>query len=133
MPESYALPPQQFEAVSALPGPARYKHFVSRVADWQYVWGLRNESGWVAAGDDIGNSGFPVWPHPDYATACASGEWGGNVPTPIEVHEFIDNWLPNMADKGVLVAVFPTPLLRGVMVTAVQLQDHIHAELSQIE
>lgn len=133
MPDTYALSAQQFSAVSALAGPERYKHFVGRVADWQSVWGLRNESGWVAAGDENGNSGFPVWPHPDYALVCAIGDWSSNSPSPIEVHEFVERWLPNMTAQGVLVAVFPTPSMRGVLVPAAELQEHIQQELSQIE
>ena len=133
MPSPYTLSPQQFAAVSKLPGPDRYRHFVSRVADWQSVWGLRNEGGWVAAGDESGTPAFPVWPHPDYAAACALGEWSGNFPAAIEVHDFIDSWLPDMAAEGVLVAVFPTPMLRGAIVPAAQLQAHIHDELSRIE
>ena len=133
MPDTYALSAQQFSAVSDLPGPERYKHFVGRVADWQSVWGLRSESGWVAAGDENGKSGFPVWPHPDYALVCAVGEWSGTSPSPIEVHEFVESWLPNLAAQGDLVAVFPTPSMRGVLVPATELQEHIQQELSQIE
>lgn len=133
MPKQYAVSPEHFAAVSALPGPQRYKHFVSRVADWQAVWGLRNEDGWVAATDDSGKPALPFWPHPDYATVCATGEWAGTKPTPVEIHEFIEKWLPNMAAECVLVAVFPTPALRGIPVPARQLEDQIREELSQIE
>jgi len=133
MPKQYALSLQQFTAVSKLAGTERYSHFVARVADWEGVWGLRNEAGWVSARDNDGNTGFPVWPHPDYAIACATGEWANNSPSPIEVHEFVDEWLPNMAAKGVLVAVFPTSSMSGVMVSALELQASILEELSKIE
>ncbi len=133
MADSYPLNPKQLASVSALPGPDRYQHFVSRVADWRLVWGLKDENGWVSAADDDGNPGFPVWPHPDYATACASGSWAGNSPTPIEVHEFLEGWLPGMAKDGVAVVVFPTAAMRGVLVPALQLQQVIQDELSSIE
>jgi len=129
----YSLSPQQFAAVSALAGPERYRHFVSRVADWQTVWGLRNEGGWVTVGDDCGNSALPFWPHPEYAAACVTGEWADNAPTAVDIHEFVDQWLPNLATDGVIVAVFPTPALRGVIVPAQQLETHIREELAQIE
>jgi hypothetical protein len=133
MPTPYVLSLEQFAAVSALPGPQRYKHFVSRVADWQAVWGLRNKDGWVSAGDDSGKPVLPFWPHPDYATACATGEWADTSPSSIEIHEFIENWLPSMSAVSVLVAVFPTTTLRDVTVPARQLEDQIRDELSQIE
>lgn len=133
MAEPYPLNPQQFQAVSALAGPDRYRHFVSRVSDWQHVWSLKDESGWVSAADDQGNLVFPFWPHPDYAAACATGDWTGNIPASIEVHEFLERWLPNMDKDEVEAAVFPTPTMRGVIIPALQLQRAIQDELSNIE
>lgn len=133
MPSTYELSPQQFAAVSELDGPERYTHFVSRVADWQTVWGLRSEEGWVMVADDCGNSALPFWPHPEYAAICATGEWAGNVPTPVSIHDFVEQWLPKMSADGVAVAVFPTPALRGVIVLAQLLEANIRNELSQIE
>jgi hypothetical protein len=65
----------EFAAVSALPGPARYAHFIGQVADWEEVWGLRGSGGWVLAADDDGRQLMPIWPHARYAEACAVGEW----------------------------------------------------------
>ena len=133
MAKTYTLLSEQFSAVSALAGPVRFKHFISRVTDWETVWGLRNKSGWVVAGDDAGNSGFPVWPHPDYALACATGDWDGNSSAPIDVHDFVENWLPEMDADGVFIAVFPTPEMRGVPINASELQSYLQDELSQYE
>lgn len=133
MNESYRLTEKEFDSVTQLDGPARVKHFVSRVADWQKVWGLHSDSGWVSVGDDEGNMGFPVWPHPQYAAACASGEWAGNRPASIDVHEFVESWLLNMADDVVRVVVFPTPKMNGIFVEAGELRGMLQDELEQYE
>ena len=133
MEKSYQLNPQQETAVLALSGPARYQHFVSRVTDWALVWGLKDSTGWVFSADDQGNSCFPVWPHADYAAACATGNWAGNQPTSIEVHEFLERWLPGMMQDGVLVAVFPTATMQGVVVSPPQLVQAIKDALSAVE
>ena len=130
---SYSLNSEQFVAVSALPGPDRYQHFVARVADWQLVWSLKDQDGWASAADDSGDHAFPVWPHPDYAMACATGSWSGNSPAPIDTREFLERWLPGMATDGVAAAVFPTTTMRGVVVPALKLQQAILDELSGIE
>ncbi|MBK1891092.1 DUF2750 domain-containing protein [Undibacterium sp. 14-3-2] len=133
MADSYRFSEQEHASVTRLEGSERYEHFVKRVADWQNVWGLKNETGWVSAEDDSGNRGIPVWPHPDYAAACAKDEWAGNQPTPIEVQEFVAIWLPNMANDNVHVAVFPTTSMKGVMVPALQLRDDLQEELADYE
>jgi hypothetical protein len=133
MSKTYKLDPREFAAVSALPGPARFKYFVGRVADWATVWGLKDANGWVAAADDDGKPAFPVWPHPDFAAACATGDWSGNTPAPIEVHAFVETWLPNLADDGSVVAVFPTGRMSGACVAALELQAVLRTELARLE
>ena len=108
------LPQSQGTALQSSPGPARFKHFIGRTADCECLWGLRDGSGWVALADDTGAQGFPVWPHPYYAQACASEAWAGSLPAEIDLHEFIDEWLPDMAERKVSVAVFPKPSMKVV-------------------
>lgn len=127
------LPEPQRSALLSSPGPARFKHFVSRAADCERLWGLRDASGWVALADETGALGFPVWPHPDYATACATETWAGSLPAEIDVHEFTEEWLPDMAARAVSVAVFPTPSMKGVWMKPEELQQHLAEELGKYE
>lgn len=46
---------QEFHAVIALPSQGRYAHAIKQMADWQEVWSLRNDKGWVLAADDAGH------------------------------------------------------------------------------
>ena len=76
---------------------------------------------------------FPVWPHPAYALACANGPWAGAEAAQIEVHTFINAWLPNFEAEGTHVAVLPTPELRAAVVPAAQLREDLSIELARIE
>jgi hypothetical protein len=130
---TYALSEREFEAVSCLGAKERFAHFLKRVADWEAVWGLRDEAGWVAATDSDDHSSFPLWPHPRYAAACANHEWAGNAPASIDVHEFVEEWLPAMASDNVFLAVFPTPALRGILVSAMELAAALRQALAAYE
>jgi len=127
----YELSPEQQGAVSALDGPQRYQHFLSRVADTQAVYGLRTQEGWVSACDDNGAEGMPVWPHPAYAAQCASGEWAGSTPAAIDVFDFADDWLPAMSAQGVNAIVFPTAAMSGVLTDAAQLGEDLELALTK--
>ena len=129
----YELSALQRTALLASPAPARFKHFIGRAADYECVWGLRDASGWVALADETGAHGFPVWPHPDYASACATDAWTGNHPVAIDVYEFTEAWLPDMAARGVSVAVFPTPSMQGVWMAAEELRQCLAEELRKVE
>lgn len=127
------LSQSQCTALLSSPGPARFKHFIARAADCERVWGLRDATGWVALADDTGAPEFPVWPHPDYAQACATQAWGGSLPAEIDVHDFIAAWLPDMTERKVFVAVFPTLLMQGVWMNPAELQQYLAEELKKYE
>jgi hypothetical protein len=130
---SYKINDQEFAAVSRLSGRERYGHFIKRVADWEEVWGLRDEEGWAAVGDDEGRSCFPVWPHPRYAEALATGEWATYRAAAIPLGAWLEDWLPGMDEDGVHFAVFPTPALQGVVVSCAELRAHLEHELALYE
>ena len=117
----------------ALPGPKRYAHTVKQVADWQQVWGLHGQGGWVSAADESGKPAFVIWPHAEYVKACVADVWEGNVPMAIEVHEFLERILSSLIEQQAMVAVFPTPTGSVVLVPAVQLDQDIRSELERVE
>lgn len=125
--------PEQYAALLSADGPKRLKHLVSQAADREVLWGLRDESGWVSLGDDSGASAFPIWPHPDYARDCATGSWAGCSTAEIEVHEFVDDWLPDMSEQGVSIAAFPVPSMNGVLISPDELKLILEEELAKYE
>jgi hypothetical protein len=124
---------QEIEGVLKSDGPTRYAHFVSQVSDWALVWGLRSRDGWVMISNSTGKPMFPVWPHEEYANLLAVGEWANAAPVSVEVHEWVDKWLPGLHEDDTKVAVFPTPAGKGVVVEALHLQRDIEAELERLE
>jgi len=127
------LQEQEISAVLKTDAPTRYAHFVSQVADWEAVWGLRGPDGWVSASDKTEPLIFPVWPHEPYARMLAVDLWASATPTPIDVHEWVEKWLPGLARDRMKIAVFPTPEGKMVIVDPLQLRSDIEAELARLE
>ncbi|RFA26586.1 hypothetical protein CAI21_16615 [Alkalilimnicola ehrlichii] len=63
----YRMSPQQYESVLTLSGADRSAHFVGKVVDWQQLWGVKNDEGWLVPITPDDWEYFPVWPHPEYA------------------------------------------------------------------
>jgi hypothetical protein len=130
---TYQLNKAQFDNVLKLPGPARYNHFIARIADWRQVWMLKQSAGIVTFEDDEGNICVPFWPHADYAKALAVDDWATCVPVDIPLDSFKEKWLPGMAKDDYLVAVFPTPNQKGVVVPPERLSEDLNEKLAKIE
>ncbi|WP_176476295.1 DUF2750 domain-containing protein [Pseudomonas indica] len=94
--------------------------------------GLHATDGWASAGCE-GVETFPLWPHPEYAKLQAQGQWQGYAPEPIELEVFFNEWLPNMQDNLVQLAVFSAESFQAVIVPASQLLQDIKAELQNYE
>ncbi len=120
--------PKQMEAVLALPGVARFEHFIKVIADWQEVWGLY-QGGWALAAADDGTTIFPLWPAKEYAQVCAANEWTGYEPRSISLDDFTEVLLPKLKLDGVLPGVFFTPASKGVTPSIYELSSALEAEL----
>jgi hypothetical protein len=128
----YTINQQQIDNVLSLPAADRYGHFIRRVADWEELWGLKSEQGWVTVRGDGGSKCLPLWPHPDYAKLSVAPEWREAVPERIELSRFM-SWLHQIEQDGYLIAVFPTPAGLGVVVKPEQIRVHLAAECEQYE
>jgi len=123
---------REFQQVLMQPGTIRYKYFISHVADWKEVWSLRNQEGWIQAQDHKGTILFPVWPHPRYAQACASGPWEDCRPEVIDLDARLNRWIPGMKRDNRWIAVFPTPQSVAICVSPERLEPDLKAELARL-
>ncbi|WP_061250474.1 DUF2750 domain-containing protein [Leptospira interrogans] len=121
---------KQIEAIIALSGPIRYKHFIKTIADREEVWGLFND-GWALATTDDNERVFPLWPAIEYAQLCAANEWADYKPVSFSLTSFMDELLPNLKNDGVLAGIFFTPQSKGVTQTVDQLLEDINIELEK--
>lgn len=99
---------KEYEAVRRLPSRTRLEYLVKRVADQRAIWGLRTAEGWAIGTDDDGHEVFPVWPHPRFAEASATGAWAGAEPGRIALGDWLGKWTSGLTADDRLVGVFPT-------------------------
>lgn len=63
----YMMNEKQFEAVLALDSSKRFEHFIGKVADWQQMWSVKSDEGWLVPLAPENFEYFPLWPHFEYA------------------------------------------------------------------
>ena len=109
---------QELVAVSALEGQERYEHFVKRICDTErvYMYVGREDEETVLVIEDGGKRCMPFWPHPRYAEAYTGASEHTYTLAEVDLTEFVDAALPDLAKDGLLVAVMPTDR-RGRLLT----------------
>ena len=101
--------PDKMKNILAMNANERFGYFIRKCADFEEVWGLRNDEGWCGMGTDNGGESIPFWPEESFAVLMADDEWADCTPESIPLEEFVKEWLPNMDEDGIFAAVFPVP------------------------
>lgn len=130
---SWHIHPQEVDSVIRLSDGERYTYLIKKIADWEEVWGLANEDGWIQMMDDNGKSLAPIWPHEEFARKCATEEWSDTLPRSIDLDTWRAAWLPGLSNDGRLIAAFPTPSKRSVVVEPSKFAVDLEQELSLYE
>jgi len=129
---SWELEEGEREMVLALSARERYVYFIQLAVDSEELWGLRNSDGWVLAGEGLpegGRDAFPLWPHADFAAACAVADWEGAEPAPIGLAELLEDLLPILEEDGLALAVFPDVEGDSAVVEPDDLRRDLQAEI----
>jgi len=130
---TYRLNEKQFEAVRRLPPHVRYEHLVKRAADYSELWALESSDGWVLGADEAGREFLPVWPHPRYAEASATGDWAGTTPVAIDVRDWLASWTTELVKSSKLVGIFPVDGQPAAAIDPSSFAADLEEELSRIE
>jgi len=115
------------------PGEKRYDYFIKKVADTEEVFGLGDDDGWAMLGDDDDADIIPVFPHAETAEAfrLAAGFDEYRVDS-LDVNELLD-WLDDMEEDKMLVAVFPNTDFNGAVVDPAMLKEDLEKELEKYD
>ena len=102
----------------------RYKNFITTVADYEQVWVLDNEEGYATIDQD-GFVSLIVYPKEEDAEFFAKGD----IPTPIDIDDFMDRCQESLEDPYFRFAVYPTDEDVLIVSTSQMIED-LEEELS---
>ena len=130
---SYKANSSEVASVSSLSASQRYGYLLEKIADWEEVWSIANESGWALFADDRGIEACPIWPAEAFAEACCVGEWADHVPRPIKLSIWLEKWLPGLTADQRNIAVFPLPTDKGMIVEPSRFEEDLNEVIDQYE
>ncbi|WP_176819204.1 DUF2750 domain-containing protein [Ferrimonas sediminum] len=105
----------------------RFAQFLEQVAEHKTLWTLANEQGCVLV--DTGEEQcLLLWPHQDLAESWATEEYAGCQPMGIPLDDFLDKWVPGLANDGYDVALVPTRAGEGEVMSAKELAVELQGE-----
>ena len=133
---SYEVNDIEYVNVISLEAPKKYVYFVKIVCDWEEIWSIGDDDGWVLMGDNEGHVCVPVWPAERYAQEFCIRDWQTQRPKVINLDDWIHNWIPGICEDNKNIAVFPTLgdyKEKGIVVTPQKFSESIEIELEKYE
>lgn len=112
---------------------ANHRRFITRVAESEKVWALRNLEGYAVcdSNDDPDRSVLLFWSDRAYAKRAVETEFPDFRPSTITLFDFIFRWLPGMSREGDLVATNWAGDLAGLEMDPLDVQEQLTDALSQ--
>lgn len=113
----------------------RYKYFIGHVTQWQQIWVLMHHEEDIACLQDNNDFvGMGVWPHKDYAAYIQKEpEFSDCMVSSIEVHDFVDTYIPYLKKEGTKIALFYNGEDFVCIDNLDRLKEDIEEELDRIE
>ncbi len=107
------------------PGEKRLAYFLKTVASTKVVYGLSDEEGWALLGDDNDVDILPLFPHAEMAEAFRkAADFEGYAVEKVEMEELLE-WLEEMEEDQLMVAVCPNTRFEGAIVEPLQLKEDL--------
>jgi hypothetical protein len=107
----------------------RYDYFVRTAVDQEEVFALTDDEGWALLGEEGDDTEIlPIFPHAEFAELfrIAAG-FDDNRVEIIDLQEFIE-WLDDMEEKKMKIAVFPNPEFQSVVIAP----ERLRADLQEL-
>lgn len=125
---------KEISAVSVLSREDRLSYLIKRVANFYEVWAIDdNVGGWVMAATKEEEPVFQIWPFAEYAALCCTGQWADCAPKSIGMDEFLESYLADFEEQGILIGAFYTPAENGLLIEPNKLRALLDDELLKYE
>jgi hypothetical protein len=122
--EAWQLSDDEFEAALALDPDQRNLYFMKYAIATDAIWLLTHDDEVALLETDHGLC-VPLWPHPRFARAAMRESWEGHEPRAVPLDEWEYGWVPQLAESGWSVMVFPLPDGTGVEAELDELREQL--------
>lgn len=105
--------------------------FIVEAMELGCVWGLQGPDGWALSASDEHDDVdvMPFWSQESFARAHCVDDWQGYQPVPIDLDEFLEDWLPGMHEDVLLVGINWNEALEGDEMEPLDLLEEFEAEM----
>ena len=126
--------PKKIENLLSLSTKERYDYFIREVAQFEKIWTIGTDEGYVIFHDKEGEEILPIWPHRELAEKCIFKEHKemGATPESILLDSFLKNCIPDMMSDGILFGVFYDDKREALAVGGKKLMQDIKVEVEEI-
>ena len=94
----------------------RLEESLAIIKSSQTLYILKDEHGCVMLTTDD-EDGVPVWPEASLALLWATEDWSDCEAMAISTSEFLEKWVPGMAQDDLMVIVCPVPAEEGEVIS----------------
>jgi len=123
---------QKLDNILNLSSEDRYGYFIRKVADFEKVYLIKDESGYSIFGDSEEKTTIAVFPEKEFADIFLTDTWSSCFIEEMDLERFME-WLDKLEQDNIQMAGFPNKDLKVVVVNPNEMKNHLLYELEQYE
>lgn len=124
---------QEITSMISQTAKVRFEYTVKRIVDFENVWVIEDEKGLMLLNDNNGNLIFPIWPFEEFAKIFCVGDYSTCTVSSIEIHEFLEDYIPKFELSNYKLSVFPLNTGKGMVVEIPDFLLAVQSELDKVE
>lgn len=127
----YSLNENQFTNINKLDDAERYDYSLKQFTRFEEIWSLDSDEGWIELSSEDGEYCLPIWPHPDFAKAWATGEWSDCTPKAIKLDIWLERWTAGLTGDDTMVVIFPKEDGAGIVLSPEEFAEDMLAAIEE--
>lgn len=129
----YRLAPEEMENLLSQPAEIRYQHFLDKVADWEEIWGVCDEQGWLVQVTTGQRRYITLWSHPALTDDAIKRHLPEAQAEEIDFELLLEQWLPLLKQEDINISIQPDRQWHGIIVSPDKFEEDLRRAIAALD
>ncbi len=129
----YRLAPDEMENLLSQSAEIRYQHFLDKVADWEEIWGVCDEQGWLVQVTTSQRRYITLWSHPALTEDAIKRHLPEAQAEEIDFEFLLEQWLPLLKQEDINISIQPDRQWQGIIVSPDKFEEDLRRAIAALD
>lgn len=109
----------------------QFKYSIKRIADFEEIWVIADDSGIIMLKSSTNSFVLPVWPFKEFAELFCVNEYKSCYPESISIYDFMENELLELKERSYELSILPVHGKSSIVVSSEIFEKELNVEMNK--